>query len=140
MEKIRNNLTAIVLGGALAFSIGCDNNIFNPKKPEYITGTVLKESGTIIDRQKVIEHSEGALFGNDSVRFSDPTYTIQFKTDDGKVYTFAVNETYQKKLGALSLAIEEGTKIRILKQFFNWHLKGTVGKINDYELEVLAKE
>lgn len=132
---IKQTLGAIVLAGAIGLT-GCDK----PKEPEYINGVVLKESGTIVDRQEIIERSEGALFGNDSVRFGDPTYAIQFKADDGKVYTFAVRESYQKKLEALNLAIEEGTRIRMSGQNFNYYLKGTVGQINDYELEVLGQE
>ena len=130
---IKQTLGTIVLAGAIGLA-GCDN------KPQYIDGTVLKESGTIVDRQKIIERSEGALFGNESVRFGDPTYAIQFKADDGKVYTFAVKESYQKKLEALNLAIEEGTRIRMTKGNFDYNLKGTVGQINDFELEVLGKE
>ena len=156
MGKIRNILTAIVLGSALALSTGCDDKpkeseyvtgtvlkesgTIKPKESEYVTGTVLRESGTIIDRQKVIERSEGALFGNDSVRFGDPTYAIQFKVEEfGKVYTFAIKESYQRKLVALNLAIEEGTRIRMSRQNFNYHLNGMVGQVMDYNLEVLAK-
>ena len=113
---------------------------FWDNKPQYVEGIVQKESGTIVDRQRIIERSEGAMFGNESVRFGDHTYAIQFKIDDGKVYTFAVQESYQKKLEALNLAIEEGTRIRMTRESFNWYLEGTVGQIYDFELEVLGKE
>jgi len=114
-------------------------------KPQYIEGVVVGESGTIVDGQGIFERSENALFGNESIRFRAPTYVIRFKVDEGlysdeKVYTFAVKETGQSKLEALSLAIEKGTRIRMTKSDFNKHLKGIVGQIDDSELEVLGKE
>ena len=136
---IKQTLRAIVLAGAIGLS-GCDNKPGCDNKSLDVDGIVLKESGTIVDRQEIIGRSEGALFGNDSVRFGDPTYAIKFKADDGKVYTFAVIESYQRKLEALNLAIEEGTRIRMSRRSFDWYLKGTVGQINDYELSVLGQE
>ncbi len=132
---IKKTLGMIVLAGAIGLS-GCDDK----PQQEYISGTVLKEAGTIIDRQKIIENSKDSSFGNTSINFGKPTYVIQFKVDDGKVYTFAVKESDQNKLDALNLAIEEGTRIRINKWNFYYYLKGTVGQINDYELEVPEQE
>lgn len=103
---------------------------------QYVHATVIEESGTIVERQKIIEASRGAIFGNESVRFGDPTYAIKFKTDKGNVYTFTVNESYQKKLEALNLAIQPGTHISIAKGDFYRNLNGTVGSIDDYDLKV----
>ncbi len=137
--EIKQTLGAIVLAGAIGLS-GCKNCNNSNNKPQYVEGIVQKESGTIVDRQKIIERSEGALFGNKSIRFGDQTYAIQFKADDGKVYTFQVNpDRYSSKLEALNLAIEEGTRIRIDQLAFDRHLNGTVGQIQDYELGVLGK-
>lgn len=120
---LQKTLASIVLASAIG-SGGCDN-----LRRQYVTGTVLKESGTIVDRQKLI--------GN------HPTYAIQFRADDGKVYTFAVTDSYTgsnlNKLEALNFAIEEGTRIRMTKYNFDRHLAGTVGLIDDDELEVLGK-
>ena len=135
--SIKQKLGAIGLTLAIGLS-SCNNNKSN--EPDYIDGTVLKESGTLVDRQKVIESSRGSFFGNESIRFGDPTYAIQFQTDDKNVYTFAIEESSQKKLEALNLAIDVGTRIRMTKFNFYWNLEGTVGKIYDYELEVLGNE
>ena len=116
--------------GALVAS-GCEDY------SAYTRGTVLKESGTIVDSQKAIERSEGALFGNDSVRVSEPTYAIQFRADhDNKVYTVSVTGS-PSRLEALSLAIEQGTKIRIKRYLLN-RFKGVVGQVSYSNLEVLG--
>ena len=128
---------AIGIAGAIGLSL---STVRKDNEPLYVEGVVIKEFGTIIDRQEIIERSEGASFGNKSVRFGDLTYGIQFRrTDDGKAYTFAVNPL-QEKLEALNAAIENGTRIRMRRNAFNCYLKGTVGKINDSDLEVLGQE
>lgn len=110
------------------------------RKPKYINGTVLKESGTIVNQQKIIERSEGALFGNDSVRIGNHTYAIQFKTDKGKNYTFQIDPSpfrRENKIEALNLAISKGTKIRIKRFDFYYNLVGSVGRVLDTDIEVL---
>ncbi|MCK5449626.1 hypothetical protein KAI32_02075 [Candidatus Pacearchaeota archaeon] len=109
---------------------------YNNKAYECIYGTVLEESGTIPDRQKGIERSEG-----------DPTYAIKFRTDGGIIYTVqieghynATEERYVHKFEALNLAIDEGTRIRINKLEFDLHRKGSVGSVNDYQIEVLEQK
>jgi len=127
-------LEKILLGfaGALLAGWGIYSTISYAKRDkskDYIHGTVIEESGTIVDRQKVIERSEGALFGNGSVKFGDPTYAIKIKADDGNIYTLAVKESlFEKKLEALNLRIEEGTRVDIpIKAFTDKH--GLIRKV-----------
>ena len=116
--NLKRTLEALVLAGTIGLT-GCDGG---DVKLRYIEGTVRNESGTIVDKQ----------------RFENPTYVIQFETDDGETYTFTVLSSDQK-LEALSLAIEKGTKIRMTEQSFYSHLNGTVGRIKDFELCVPKK-
>ncbi|MCA9458951.1 MAG: hypothetical protein KC550_00215 [Nanoarchaeota archaeon] len=129
--RINKSLVGIVLASAAAIGLSdCET------KPEYIHGTVQKESGTIIDRQRVIEGSECTYFDNKSVGFGEPNYAIQFRADDGELYTFQIKPLYHR-LEALNMAIEQGTRIRIKRNDFKRNLKGNVGNISDNELEVL---
>ena len=102
MSKLQKALGIGAL--TLALATGCEQ-----KKPEYVTGTVTKERGTVAQ----IVESSGALFGNESVKFSDPTYVLQIKTDRG-LYTAAIAESLGCPLESLALVIEEGTKVKIL--------------------------
>ena len=131
MGKIKNTLETIALGSVLTFSTACSN-----LPPKYVSGQVIGEAGTIVDRQKIIERS-GKLCGNDPVRFGDPTYAIQFIADDSEIYTIAIRPYSSGRLDALNKAIEWGTKIKIPKDKFNSHLKGKIGSIADEDLYVL---
>ncbi|MDO8516947.1 MAG: hypothetical protein Q7S33_02375 [Nanoarchaeota archaeon] len=118
---------------------------------KYIYGVVLNEYGTIVKRQNFIERSEGALFGNDSIKLNDPTYVIQFQVVSvrsskkiydsgpylGKIYTFQIMGGRYNNLEALNIAIHKGTKIRIPQSEFNFYLNGNVGKIFDSNVSVL---
>jgi hypothetical protein len=82
-------------------------------KPVYETGLVVKEAGSVAN---VIE-SSGALFGNESVKISDPTYLLVLQTKNG-LYTVDIKQGYytnvapNKTLEGLALAIEEGDSVR----------------------------
>jgi len=132
-------LEKIVAGLAVVAILGV--TIYNLKRDEsndYIYGTVIEEAGTIVDRQKAIERSEGALFGNDSVKFGNPTYAIKIKADDEKIYTLAVRESYRGKLEALNLAVNPGTRVKVHKSAWGYNHK--VGSIRDDKLYILDEE
>tara|TARA_Y100000310_G_scaffold327446_1_gene393819 strand:+ start:4756 stop:5247 length:492 start_codon:yes stop_codon:yes gene_type:complete len=143
-----NGIGTMVLARAVGLS-GCsgdkEDDIFYGREEDtasepvskYVYGTVLKEGGSVVDRQT----PRSTPIENNFVMYCHPTYTIKFRADhDREAYTFAVQESYQKKLEALNLAIEEGTRIRMYRKDFNWDLKGTVGRIDDWKLEVLPSE
>ncbi len=90
----------------LALAGGCE------QKPRYVYGTVTKEHGTVAQ----IVNSSGAIFGNESVKFSNPTYALQIQTDRG-LYTATIRELSTRPLESLALAIEEGTKVKILTSY-----------------------
>ncbi len=130
MGNIRNTLTAIFLSSLLSFSGGCSSKN-KTIDTEYISGTVLEESSI------------------GEKRFGNYTYSVKFRIDNGEVYIFAIKPSNAhlnserkdySRLEALNLAIEEGTKIRIDKRYFNSALKGKVGSIYDHRLEVLGKD
>ncbi len=142
-----NNLGLIVLATAIGLG-GCQQKQY---VPEYVTGIVLAESGTIVDQQQIIERSEGAIFGNDSILFADPTYAIQFKGDDGLIYTVGIEPSgalglalpkgdpeIGTQLGALNLAIHVGTRIKIDKNFAG--LYSSVDTIRYCDLIVLPHQ
>jgi|SRR3989338_10653429 len=132
---------AVIAMVAGVLTTGCSRSQENNKKeqPEltYIYGAVLKEGGTIADRTAIIERSEGAIFGNESIRFGDSTYALKFRTDSREVYTMGVFETGVHLLEALNLAIEPGTRFRIPETTFKQTLNGKIGSIYDYQIEVL---
>ena len=137
--SIRKTLCTLVAAAVIGLS-GCEKE---EEEEKYIYGTVLEESGTIVDRQKLIERSEGALFGNDFVSFGDPTYAIKFKADNDKIYFFHVKRYYGSgRLEALNMAIEPGTRIKIPKVRFthSYGLRGNVGTIHDSDLYVLTDQ
>jgi hypothetical protein len=107
MNRLQKALGVGVL--VLALATGCEQ-----KKPEYVTGTITSERGTVA---QVVE-SSGALFGNESVKISDPTYVLQIQTPNG-LYTASVSESWNKPLEALALAIEEGSRVRIEKRYLD---------------------
>jgi len=114
---------------------------FNVTQCEMIYGVVLEESGTAVEKRSEIERSEGATFGNDSVRVADHIYAIRFRReDDGKIYTFQVLKLRYSKIDALALGIkpEEETRIGIRKWNFNDYLIGFVGRVNDDEIGIFG--
>ncbi|MBI4738713.1 hypothetical protein HY772_04000 [Candidatus Woesearchaeota archaeon] len=127
---IKQTLGAIVLAGASGLT-GCS--------VDYKTGTVEKESGTVAQ----IVESRGALFGNESVKFSDPTYILQIKTEEG-VYIASVKSGRQKTIEALATALEEGDRVRFVvndsyrdgKTFGN----DRVGTLYADQIEILPKK
>ena len=81
-------------------------------KREYIEGTIIKEYGNI---GSIVE-SSGALFGNESIKFSKPYYCITVDTQQGE-YIIELNDYAGSKGGKtvenMSIAIKEGTRIRV---------------------------
>ena len=125
----------IVAGVALTGLAAVVLFVVNERDQMYY-GTVLKESGTFVDRQTVVVPSVGAL-GDDSVKIERPTYAIQFQADfDNRTYTFEITDSSEHRLNSLSLAIESGTKIGMTQYNFYSHLNGKVGRIYDSELYV----
>ena len=97
-----NKLQKALGMGMLALTLNGCSDI--PQK--YLEGKVTKESGTACN----IVESSGALFGNESVKFGEPTYILTVETKQGK-YTINVIE-YRKSILALAQAIEVGDSIR----------------------------
>jgi len=95
----------------LALATGCEQK--KPEKPEYVTGTVIQERGTVVQ----LVESSGALFGNESVKISGQAYILQIQTPQG-VYTASIIKG-QKPLEALALVIEERSRVRIEKKYFD---------------------
>lgn len=122
--------TALLLAGAIGLS-GCSR--------DYKTGTVEKEYGTVA---KIIE-SSGALFGNESVKFSDPTYILQIKTAEG-TYTASVIPYKNRTIEALATALEEGDRVRFAvndpMQYGSCFGSDRVGRIRADQIEILPKE
>jgi hypothetical protein len=80
-------------------------------KPEYKTGKVLKESGSVTN----LVQSSGAVFGNESVKIGT-NYLLELQTKDG-TYIADVKQNYEvdqpeKTIEGLALAIEEGDSVR----------------------------
>ena len=127
---IKQTLGAIVLVGAIGLT-GCSK--------DYKTGTVEKESGTVAQ----IVESSGALFGNESVKFSNPTYILQIKTTEG-TYTASVVSYRNRTIEALATALEEGDRVRFVvndparkgKTFGS----DRVGRLYANQIEILPKE
>jgi len=139
MNKLQKDKLQKALGvGALvlAFASGCDRG---PSKPSdiYLEGTVKKEAGSVAQ----IVESSGALFGNESVKFSDPTYVLQIETPEG-IYTASVQQYGDRTLDALALVIEEGSRVKFAKRYHNRDRFGEdrIGKIYSDELTVLDNQ
>ncbi len=97
MNKLKRNLVI----GALALTSlgGCS-------EPTYLEGKVAKESGSAVN----LIRSEGALFGNDSVKFGKLNYILTVDTSKGR-YVIDVCQK-EKSLAALAEAIEVGDTVR----------------------------
>lgn len=125
------------LVGATAISAvvpGCET------KEEYEEGVVVKEFGTLMGFVK----SEGALFGNDSVKIGELTYGVRVKAPSG-TYTISISPTADRTLEALEAAIEEGTRVKFAKyKVFDGTVSvqfgsDKIGKISADNIQVLGK-
>jgi hypothetical protein len=126
--------------GALALTLGGCSGF----KPEYLEGTVIKESGSVVN----IVQSSGALFGNESVKFGQQNYILTVETTSGK-YIIDVNEGYNSRipLAALAEAIEVGDKIKFKTNYESgWGSRGRLyfsrdrlGSIWIDDIEILNK-
>jgi hypothetical protein len=129
MNRLQKTLGVGAL--VLALATGCEQ-----KKPEYVTGTVTQERGTVAQ----IVESSGALFGNESVKISDPTYVLQIQTPQG-LYSASIKESSSKPLDALALAIEEGSRIRVEKGYWDSHFgEDRIGYLYSENIIVDGKE
>jgi|SRR3989344_2073 len=128
--SLRKTLTSIVLASAIGLT-GCSR--------DYKTGTVEKESGTVAQ----IVKSSGALFGNESVKFGNPTYILQIKTDEG-IYTASVKPYRNRTIEALATALEEGDRVRFVvndsARYGKTFGSDRVGTIYADQIEILPKE
>ncbi|HLD55475.1 MAG TPA: hypothetical protein VJB35_04410 [Candidatus Nanoarchaeia archaeon] len=122
---IKKTLGAIALASTIGL-VGCAPIPDEKFIPEYIYGVVTKEGGSIVDSVNSKDYN-----------CRDPTYAIQFKADDGKLYTFQI---FGGRLDALNLAINKGTKIRMKKNNFNHNLHSLVGEISDRHVQILESE
>lgn len=147
-----NRLKKVFGIGALVLTFlttgGCKGGVLGgrppPIMPSYVRGIVTKEQETL---PQLVE-SSGSLFGNESIKISDPTYTIQVKTEDelyttreGGLYTISVKESYRKPLEALALAIEEGSRIKVKEEYWDSHFgENKVGYLYSDEIIVCGKK
>jgi hypothetical protein len=139
MSNIQKTLAALVFAaGATISGCGAADN------PNYVVGTIKQEKGTV----NQLVDSSGALFGNDSVKIGNPTYVLQFQTDQG-LYTAKIKERRWagsrevKPLTALAVAIEEGSRIKVEKRYLDSSERFSddkIGFLYSDEILVLPKE
>ena len=102
---------------------------------EYVEGVVTKESGTIVN----IVESSGAIFGNESVKFGNPSYVLTVESERGK-YILNVRENWSKPLSVLSEAIEPGDRIRINVSNDRTYISNDgIGSLPGYCIELIGK-
>jgi hypothetical protein len=110
--KMENVLNASVALGILLFVTSLPMAISErnkQKKSEYVTGTVLKERGT------VTQEVNGENYKN-NVNVDHRSYVLEIQFPDGK-YTASIYDSWgYKPLEALALAIEEGSQIQVKKE------------------------
>ena len=103
MKLYQKILATGALIGAIGLT-GCGEQL----KPQTLEGTVKEEFGTA---SRIVE-SSGAIFGNESVKFGDPTYGLVLEANDG-TYTINIRNYWKKPVIALAKAIEPGDRVRI---------------------------
>jgi len=88
--------------------------------------------------------SSGAFFGNESVRFGNPSYILTVETEQGK-YTISVIE-WGKPLLGLAEAIEVGDRIKFktsitdfISGSVNYFSKDRIGSLYSDDIELLGK-
>ena len=130
-----NKLQKALGVGVLAFASSCDGC----SKPSniYLEGTVRREAGSATQ----IVKSDGAFFGNESLKLIPPTYVLQIETTEG-LYTASVKQYGNKTLEALALVIQEGSRVRFAKRYHNSDRfeKDRIGEIYSDELTVLENQ
>ena len=122
----------ILATGAVIATVGltgCDK-----PQPQTLEGTVKEEFGTA---QRIVE-SSGALFGNESVKFGDPTYGLVLATDKGE-YVITVNNYRTKPVTALAKAIEPDDRVRITYDGSTRIGNDRIGKTDSDTIELVAK-
>jgi len=123
-QKIIGIATAVVVIG---LTVGCKRNTT-------LEGTVKEEFGTA---QRIVD-SSGAIFGNESVKFGDPTYGLVLETDKGE-YVIIVNNYHTKPITALAKAIEPGDIVRIRYDQSTKIGNDGIGKTDSDTIELLGK-
>lgn len=80
-----------------------------PVSQRYAEGTVVREDGTL----PLLLRSNGALFGNESVRLSEATYILHIQRVNGLVYVAQVyNDRNGRSIDLLASAIDSGSFVR----------------------------
>jgi hypothetical protein len=90
IDKILNGIVGLSLAGMMLIGIGRCSGVLKEEPPRYIHGIVTKEI------------------------YKDPNYLLQIQTKDRGLYSVQIKEfPFDPPLEALSLAIEEGTEVKI---------------------------
>ncbi len=127
--------------GILSAYLGITSCSQPEDKTEYKTGTVLKESGTIVDRIISVEKSSGALFGNESVKVGEMTYAVQIKTEQG-IYNANVISWVSSDLEAIALAIDPGDIVRFRTKYSRGNdvfYSNKIGRLMPKEIDIIKK-
>lgn len=126
MKPARN----ILRMGALVVALGLSGCV----EIKNLEGTVKEEFGTT----PTIVESNGALFGNESVKFGDPNYGLVLETEKGD-YTIYVSDYKTKRVIALAKAIELGDRIRITYDSSTIIYKDGIGRTDSDTIEIIGK-
>ena len=104
------NICQKVMGIGVVYGAMMLQGCLKETESVYLEGTVIKELGSVAS----IVPSNGAFFGNESIKFSQKTYILQIQTSEG-LYTVDVYEGYRKTLESLALVIEPGDRVQFEK-------------------------
>ena len=116
----------------------CKN--LEPKEEDYLYATVIKESGSIVEKDNLIKISNGNLVS------APPNYIIQVATDDQKNYTLDIKKNvYSSRAPSLELlaaSIEIGTRIKLYQPYLKEVLyrHGNIGEYGSDGIQVIQKE
>jgi len=140
---IRNFL---ISGLCISSILGLNSCSQNSNKSQYIEGRVIEEYGNIPS----LTHSSGALFGNESVKYSQKVYGI--KVEAGiEIYNIQIdpnewNFTFLAKdhsMANLEASIEKETQVKFpVKNYYGDDMfpKDKIGCLNPNDIEVLGKD
>jgi len=130
MNLIKKAIGLGILGGAFALT-GCEDG-------KYLEGKVVKESGMVAN----VVPSDGAVFGNESVKFGNSSYVLTINTAEGD-YVIDIYNGTRKTLAGLNEAINVGSRVRFRT---NNHMNGfsvfgadRIGTISADDVDFLGK-